>query len=813
MGLSGSPVEANGVSTPPTLTVDSGPPGYTNTTADYNDTAANDTFGDINGSIALITASPTDTALVGGVNAVNPPNTAAITYTKMVVGSYGTMFIGRDGSTVTFAYVVDSGAVNALTNGTDTETFTFDADGATSTTADRATFTVTVTGANETPIIGTVTPDFTEGVTASNVSYSVGSHPSAEAPIKAFDDSTSTKYLNYTEVGADLRVDVGAQYVLTGLGLTTANDSPDRDPTKIRIYGSSTSFNDLVEIGSEITLTLPSGSPTPRQSDYENVSFDNSTAYRYYRIEFTAVADVSTAREMQIAEVRLAGIAAADFPRFTLGEDATPFAAGATLTDESTTGITATISTNIASGDVLACPACATNNISAAWSSPTLSLTASGTPSQANWQAALQSLTFHRTAAGATDNPTVRLSASDGTTTGSSDLEILVTQLAPEIAVPAASVLAGKGVELEPIVPTNDSSPGTWTISPALPAGLSLDAATGRITGTPSATLAATEYTLTATNSSGSDTVAFTLTIADLPAAPTELSAAAGDASATVSFTAGDDGGSAITNYEYSTDGGSTWTALDPADTESPITIAGLTNGTAASITIRAVSAAGAGTASESVSVTPVAPATTTTPSTTTTTVLAPQRDGAGVLPQVTDATKGLIITDGVTSEVAVAVVEQRQLVLRGEGFEMALAGTANAGQPAMISDSGRLQIGPNGVIDVTGSGFDPGSAVDVWIMSDPVYLGSVTVDADGTFAASLAVPDDLPLGDHTVQANGVTTGGVSRSLNLGIELVTNVVLPTTGSSSPIPIAALVTALGLFIAVATRRRGSMPTSA
>lgn len=895
MGLSGSSVEANGVSTPPTLTVISGPAGYTNTTADYTDTSTNDTFSDINGSIAGITAIPTDTALVDGVVAVDPPDTAAITYTRMDVGTYGTMFIGLNSSTVRFAYVVDSTAVNALTSGTATDAFIFDADGLTNTTSDRSTFTVTVNGADDTPAIGTVTSDFTEGVTENDVSYSVGSHPGAETPIKAFDDSSSTKYLNFGEGGSDLLVDVGSQYVLTAVGLTTANDSPERDPTKIRIYGSSTSFDDLVEVGSEVSLTRPSGSPTPRLSDYQNSTLSNTAAYRYYRIVFTEIADAASANSMQIAEVRLAGYAEADFPSFTPGEPATPFSRSVSLLDDNTSSVTAAITANAESGDVLACAACSANSISAAWSDPTLTLTATGSPTQANWQAAIESLTFLRTTAGATPNPDVTITANDGSTTGSAVVEISIvertlsisasrtsipnggsatlsssvshgagavtfsvssgdctvdgvtltadagsgqctivgtiaangghsqvssapltvtlTNRPPDISMGSTSVLAVKGVVLDAIVPTNTSDAGTWSISPALPAGLSLDTATGRITGTPTATLAATEFTLTATNSGGSDTVAFTLTIADLPAAPMELSAAAGNASATVSFTAGDDGGSAITNYEYSTDGGSTWTALDPADTESPITIAGLTNGTAASITIRALSAAGAGTASEAVSVTPIAPATTTTASTTTTTVLAPQRDGAGVLPQVTDATKGLIITDGVTSEVDVAVVEQRQLVLRGEGFEMALAGTATAGQPAMISDSGRLQIDPNGVIDVTGSGFDPESTVDVWIMSDPVYLGSVTVDADGTFAASLAVPDDLPLGNHTVQANGVTTGGVSRSLNLGIELVTHVVLPTTGSSSPIPIAALLTALGLFIAVATRRRGSMPTSA
>ncbi len=94
---------------------------------------------------------------------------------------------------------------------------------------------------------------------------------------------------------------------------------------------------------------------------------------------------------------------------------------------------------------------------------------------------------------------------------------------------------------------------------------------------------------------------------ATAPAAPTNLTATAGDGSATVTFTAGSDGGSAITNYKYSLNGGSSWSALSPSDTTSPITITGLTNGTTYSISIRAVNAVGDGQASQSVSVTPQA--------------------------------------------------------------------------------------------------------------------------------------------------------------------------------------------------------------
>jgi LPXTG-motif cell wall-anchored protein len=84
-----------------------------------------------------------------------------------------------------------------------------------------------------------------------------------------------------------------------------------------------------------------------------------------------------------------------------------------------------------------------------------------------------------------------------------------------------------------------------------------------------------------------------------LPDAPTNLVPTPGDAQATIAFTPGADGGSPITNYEYSDDGGRTWTAFSPADTTSPVTISGLTNGETYRIVLRAVNAVGAGDASE----------------------------------------------------------------------------------------------------------------------------------------------------------------------------------------------------------------------
>jgi hypothetical protein len=95
--------------------------------------------------------------------------------------------------------------------------------------------------------------------------------------------------------------------------------------------------------------------------------------------------------------------------------------------------------------------------------------------------------------------------------------------------------------------------------------------------------------------------------VAQTPAAPTITSITPSSGSLSVAFTAGATNGSAITNYEFSTNNGANWTVRSPTATTSPISISGLTNGTAYNVRIRAVNAAGAGDSSTAVSATPSA--------------------------------------------------------------------------------------------------------------------------------------------------------------------------------------------------------------
>ena len=132
------------------------------------------------------------------------------------------------------------------------------------------------------------------------------------------------------------------------------------------------------------------------------------------------------------------------------------------------------------------------------------------------------------------------------TATFSMIVNVAVTSL-PGVA--PQSVTAGVPVTpFTPITGAGGSAPLTYTISPALPAALTIDPATGQITGTPSAGSPATVYTVTITDANGaSSTATFTLAVnAPLVAASKAITAAynsSGTTSTTIDLTSAISGG------------------------------------------------------------------------------------------------------------------------------------------------------------------------------------------------------------------------------------------------------------------------------
>lgn len=87
------------------------------------------------------------------------------------------------------------------------------------------------------------------------------------------------------------------------------------------------------------------------------------------------------------------------------------------------------------------------------------------------------------------------------------------TLVAPTGLSYTSPVTATVGSSVTALSPTVTGTVSSYSVTPALPAGLSLNTSTGAISGTPTAAAAQTTHTVTATNAAGSTTFALVLTV------------------------------------------------------------------------------------------------------------------------------------------------------------------------------------------------------------------------------------------------------------------------------------------------------------
>jgi hypothetical protein len=143
-----------------------------------------------------------------------------------------------------------------------------------------------------------------------------GPPPAAEGVANAIDNTTN-KYLNFLDYNSGFIVSPqqgagGGGTIVRAVRLYSANDASERDPASFILEGAQSATGPFTVIyGSDVTLPgdrNATGAPlNPNTQNFTTVAFNNTTAYKAYRLTFPTLRDGVRANAMQIGEVELLG--------------------------------------------------------------------------------------------------------------------------------------------------------------------------------------------------------------------------------------------------------------------------------------------------------------------------------------------------------------------------------------------------------------------------------------------------------------------------------------------------------------------------
>jgi Putative Ig domain len=120
---------------------------------------------------------------------------------------------------------------------------------------------------------------------------------------------------------------------------------------------------------------------------------------------------------------------------------------------------------------------------------------------------------------------TITASNSAGSTTATIQISVSQPGGPPSgLTYPQTSINATVGTAIETDIPTVTGTVSSWSVAPALPAGLSLNTSSGAISGAPTAQSASASYIVTASNPVGSTTATIQISVVQPVTPPSNLS-------------------------------------------------------------------------------------------------------------------------------------------------------------------------------------------------------------------------------------------------------------------------------------------------
>ena len=144
-----------------------------------------------------------------------------------------------------------------------------------------------------------------------------------------------------------------------------------------------------------------------------------------------------------------------------------------------------------------------------------------------------------------------------------------------------------------------------------------------------------------------------------------------------------------------------------------------------------------------------------------------------------------VLLDDGQSKSLQVVRINKSALRLESnDGFALTITTRDMNGVPFQLGEGGSIIVKHGNFIAIAGQGFAGSTLAKTWLFSSPREIGSIDVNADGSFAAEHPIGDDVKVGVHTAQVNGLAPNGETRSLSISVE-----VLPNEGPAPYDPLA------------------------
>jgi hypothetical protein len=160
--------------------------------------------------------------------------------------------------------------------------------------------------------------------------------------------------------------------------------------------------------------------------------------------------------------------------------------------------------------------------------------------------------------------------------------------------------------------------------------------------------------------------------------------------------------------------------------------------------------------------------------------------------------------------------------ITTSDGLLIKIGAKVKSASVLRLNSRGMPIFEANDLFTIAGSGLMPSTPASTWLFSTPKQLGQLMTDATGSFNEEYPIGEDVEVGDHTAQLNGIAPDGTLRVVEVAVEIVapqTDAVATITSEaiakappapplSTPATIALLASALAL-VAISRQKTNAL----